>query len=160
MTFIVSTGYRATQRITDYIAYIRFSCCKEEQVVKLIWHKATSPPHTDGSVVFANWRQCAPHLIHGCLDPPDSAFQISFRLVQPFLHSSRQGVYILYNEPPFSPQHSPSHGGCESPIYFMVSWAHPSPHTKWRLHRLSRFCRAPDHDRPTDRQTTLLHLLQ
>ena len=64
MTFIVSTGYRATQRITDYIAYIRFSCCKEEQVVKLIWHKATSPPHTDGSVVFATLRQCAPHLLH------------------------------------------------------------------------------------------------
>ena len=30
-------------------------------VIKVIWHKAASPPHTNGSVVFARWRQCAPH---------------------------------------------------------------------------------------------------
>ena len=34
-----------------------------EQVVKVIWHKAASPPHIDGSVVFIRWRQCAPYLI-------------------------------------------------------------------------------------------------
>jgi len=28
-------------------------------VVKVILHKAASPPHMDGSVVFARWRQCA-----------------------------------------------------------------------------------------------------
>jgi len=28
-------------------------------VVKVIWHKAASPPQTDASVVFARWRQCA-----------------------------------------------------------------------------------------------------
>ena len=33
-----------------------------EQVVKVIWHKSASPPHTDGSVVFARWRQCTPHI--------------------------------------------------------------------------------------------------
>jgi len=27
------------------------------KVVKVIWHKAALPPHTDGSVVFARWRQ-------------------------------------------------------------------------------------------------------
>ena len=32
-----------------------------KQVVKVIWHKAASPPHMDGSVVFARWRQRAPH---------------------------------------------------------------------------------------------------
>ena len=31
-----------------------------KQVVIVIWHKAASPPHTDDSVVFAKWRQCAP----------------------------------------------------------------------------------------------------
>jgi len=31
-----------------------------EQVVKVIWHKAASPPLTDGSIVFARYRQCAP----------------------------------------------------------------------------------------------------
>ena len=35
----------------------------QEQVIKLIWHKAASSPHTAGSVVFARWRQCAPHLM-------------------------------------------------------------------------------------------------
>jgi len=34
------------------------------KVVKVIWRKAASPPHTDGSVVFTRWRQCAPHLVH------------------------------------------------------------------------------------------------
>jgi len=28
-------------------------------VVRVIWHKAASPPQMDGSVVFARWRQCA-----------------------------------------------------------------------------------------------------
>ena len=35
---------------------------KNKQVIKVIWHKAASPPHTDGSVVFFRWRQCAPHI--------------------------------------------------------------------------------------------------
>jgi len=30
-------------------------------MVNIIWHKVTSPPHTD---VFARWRQCASHLVH------------------------------------------------------------------------------------------------
>ena len=33
--------------------------CSKEQVVKVIWHKAASPRQTDGSIVFARWRQCA-----------------------------------------------------------------------------------------------------
>ena len=33
-----------------------------QQVVKVIWHKAASVPHVDGSVVCARWRQCAPHI--------------------------------------------------------------------------------------------------
>jgi len=32
----------------------------QEQVVKVTWHKAASPPHTDGSIVFARWHQCSP----------------------------------------------------------------------------------------------------
>jgi len=30
-----------------------------QTVVKLIWRKATSPPQTGSSTVFAMWRQCA-----------------------------------------------------------------------------------------------------
>jgi len=32
----------------------------KKQMVKVIWHKAASPPHMDGSIVFARWRQYAP----------------------------------------------------------------------------------------------------
>jgi len=31
-------------------------------VVQVIWHKTALLPHTDGSVVFARWRQCASHI--------------------------------------------------------------------------------------------------
>jgi len=34
--------------------------CILKQVVKVVWYKAASPPHMDGSVVFARWLQCAP----------------------------------------------------------------------------------------------------
>jgi len=34
-----------------------------------MWHKATSPPHTDGSVTFVRLCQCAPHLIRGWAHP-------------------------------------------------------------------------------------------
>ena len=42
---------------------LTLSCThKTQQVVKVIWHKAASPQRTDGSVVFARWHQCAPHI--------------------------------------------------------------------------------------------------
>jgi len=37
-----------------------------------------------------------------------------------------------------------------------VSWAHPSPNPKCYLHQFSCFCRAHNHYRQADRQTTLL----
>jgi len=53
-------------------------------VVKVICHKAASPPHTDGSVVFARLRQYAP-LILASLGPPQCTSQTASRSVQPFL---------------------------------------------------------------------------
>jgi len=46
--------------------------------------KATSPPHIDGSVLFARWRQCAPASNTCFLDPPESSSQTTSWLVQPF----------------------------------------------------------------------------
>ena len=43
------------------------------------------PPHMDGTMVFATWRQCAPHLTHASLGPPESKSQTAPRSVQPFL---------------------------------------------------------------------------
>jgi len=44
-----------------------------------------------------------PHLTHGSLGPCQPISQTTCRSVQPFLHSSRQTVPILYNGRPFSP---------------------------------------------------------
>ena len=68
-----------------------------EQVVKIIWHKAASPPHI---------QSCSP----------------GGASVHPLL------IYVSLNPPTI---------------------AHPKRH----LNRFSRFCRARDRDRPTDRQT-------
>ena len=72
---------------------------------------ATTPPDTDSSTVFARWRQCAPHPIHASLDLPQLKSQTASRSVQPFLHSSRQQVPILYNGPPLFLSKLPLHLG-------------------------------------------------
>jgi len=41
------------------VIQLRISCIILKQVFKVIWQQAASPPHTDGSVVFARWCQCA-----------------------------------------------------------------------------------------------------
>jgi len=46
-----------------HVSFVNKTASKNvEQVVKVIWLKAASPPHMDGSVVFARWRQCASHI--------------------------------------------------------------------------------------------------
>ena len=99
-----------------------------QQVVKVIWYKAASPPQTDGSIVFARWRQCAlpcGHIgatwrirLNLSFLRPKYTTQTSNRTVQPFLHSSRQKVLILYNGLPFSPK-------CPFP------WGSGSPSNSW-----------------------------
>ena len=49
--------YTETDRPTHRQTYLS-QYFKHKQVVKVM---AASPLHTDGSVVFAKWRQCAPH---------------------------------------------------------------------------------------------------
>ena len=56
------------------------------------WRKAASPPHTDVWITNV-------HLIHASLGPLDSTYQMASQSVQPFLHSSWQGVPILYFPP-------------------------------------------------------------
>jgi len=38
----------------------------------------------DGSIIFARWRQCAPHLIRASLGPPESTFQTAPQSAKPF----------------------------------------------------------------------------
>jgi len=84
---------------------------RKEQVIKVIWHKAGSPPHMDGSVVFSRWRQCALHLIHASLSPSESTIQTASRSVQRFLHSSWQAVPILIQWAAFPSELPLAHGG-------------------------------------------------
>jgi len=46
--------------------------------------KAASPPHTDGSIVFARLRQRASHVTHASLGPFESTTRTASRSVQPF----------------------------------------------------------------------------
>ena len=66
----------------------------------LLDEKAASPLHMDGSVMFARIANIHPNLIHASLDQPESTSQTACGSVQPFLHSSRQTVHILYKGPP------------------------------------------------------------
>jgi len=49
---------------------------------------AASPPHMGGSGVFARLRQCAPHVTHTSMGPPESTTQTASRSVKPFLYDS------------------------------------------------------------------------
>jgi len=86
---------------------------RKKQMLKVIWQKnAASPPHMDGSIVFARLRQCAPHITHAFLGPPKSIAQTASRSVVP----------ILYNGPPLSHSELPLRMGDLDP------WAHPRVH--------------------------------
>jgi len=67
-----------------------------------------------------------------------------------------QTISIFYNGPP---PPSKLHLRIEGldPIWYTVSWFHPSLHPKRHLNRFSRFCRVHGRDRPTDRQTDRPH---
>jgi len=102
----------------------------DKEVVKVIWHKTASPPHTDGSVVFTRLCQWAPHLIRASLSPPESTPQMASRSVQPFLHSS-YGVSLYFT---VRAVHSPSKlpiamGDVTPPPHLIRSSL--SPQRKW-----------------------------
>jgi len=96
--------------------------------VLVIWQQATLLPHMDGSVVFARSCQCAPHLIYASLCPYQCKSQTTSWSVQPFLHSLRQRVAILYDVSPFPPQNCLFPWGIWTPsnTWFLWSiWAIP-----------------------------------
>jgi len=109
----------------------------------------------DSSIIVARWCQCAlpwGHIgitwwirMNLCIEyewtcaffgPLESTTQMANRQVQPFLHSSRQKVTILYNGCPF-PKNFPYPWG-SGPTFNTIPWAHPKP--KWHLDQFRRFC--------------------
>jgi len=118
-----------------------------EQVVKVIWHKTASLLQTDGSVIFARWRQRG-HIgatwlirLNLCLLRPTRVHNPNGKYwsVQPYLHSLRQKVPILYNGRPFPKKLSLPIGESEMASN-TIPWAHPNPQPKHHLDRFSRFC--------------------
>jgi len=113
-------------------------------------------PHTDSSMVFARWRQCAP--------PPNTCFLGLTRVQIPNGISISSAVFAqLTGECRYTLQWAPftalkiahSLGGIWT--QHVVLWTHPSPQPKWHLNRFNRFCRAHCcNDRLTDRQTNRL----
>ena len=92
------------------------------KAVKVIWHKAASPPQTDSSIAYSPGGANVPSH-EGTLVPPgaydwtcaafgpsDSTTQTANRSVQPFLYSSRQCVVGHARAFSFSVITAPSHG--------------------------------------------------
>jgi len=95
----------------------------------------------------------APNLIRGSLIPRDSAPQTASRSVQPFLHSSRQRVPILYNGCHFPHSKLPLRMG--NLVSRLKHGPLGPPKSTSRTHhdRFSRCCRTHVSKRQTDRQT-------
>jgi len=82
-----------------------------------------------------------PRLIRCSLGQPDSASQVASRSDQPFMHSSRQTVPILYN----------GRCSCPRPKKLVLPKGESGPQPKRHFDRFSRFCMAYYCDRQTHR---------
>jgi len=146
---------RARRRVTSLIrpTTLPLRHAATTQLVKVIWQQAASPRHME-----VHW--CSP----GCASVhpapnymvPWAHSQTASRSVQPFLHSSRQSVPILYNGPPFLPTKFPL------PVRDLVSrllygsLGPPKSSTQAASRSVQLFLQGSllwQTDRPTDRRT-------
>jgi len=100
---------------------------------------------TSGQNNLTKGRIATAHGRYASLDPPESISQTAARSVQPFLHSSRQTVPLLYNGQPFSPKIAPSHTG--SGLHRGSLGHPPESTTQTKSGSVEPFCRAHDCDR-------------
>ena len=123
------------------------------QTVKVIWHKSASPPHTDGLIVFARWRQCAA--------PLNACFLVPMRVKIPndisigsavFAQLTAECPYTLQQAAPSPLKITSSHGGNPDP-HLIHGFLGP------REFLIQTACRSVEpflRDRPSDSYTTLL----
>ena len=109
-------------RISGSIIFARWHQCAPCNVCFVLPTRVRAPKrHLDWSAIFAQLTQChwaclgmffplkiAPsrgdldmHRLYGSFSPPEPTTEMASRSVQPFLHSSREIVPILYSGPPF-----------------------------------------------------------
>jgi len=111
-------------------------------VIRPSWHcTQTVQPYSPGST------NIHPHQVRGSSDPQEYAPETTSRSVQPFLHSLRQRVPVLYNGLLF-PLKLPLHIGGSGPHLLLGSWANPILHPKRYLDWLSSFWRAHNCNKP------------
>jgi len=118
------------------------------ELVRIVWHKTASPPHTDGSVVFARLCQCA---------PPSNRVPWTHLTQHPKLHLNRFSHFCRAHgreSPYFTMGRSLFHLKISpwtrylSP-HLIHSFLSPPKSTPERhLDRFNCFCRAHDRDRP------------
>jgi len=113
---------------------------KDRETIKVVWHKAASLPHTDGSIVFARWRQCATHLLHPNRYPHRT--NVLPLCWVPLSISTTGHVWACPVPVPFGSQNCPFTHGALDFLQYAVPWANPSPYPKWHLDRFSCFCTA------------------
>jgi len=104
-------------------------------VVKVIWHKAASPPHTDGSVVFAKWRPPMRARWRHLVNPIELVLPSAHPSPQPKRQinrfslictaNSRKSLYFTVGAP--VPKNCPFLWGLWSLIQHMIPSAHLSP---------------------------------
>jgi len=104
--------------------------------------------HTDVSVVFARWHQCAAHLVRPSQHPQRTR---SAPLLSRFEYIDRQTCPGMSWAGPFSPPELLLHVWGTGPHLIHGSPRPPeSPHPKRHLDRFSRFCTAHGRYRQTD----------
>jgi len=111
-----------------------------KQVVKVILQQATSPPHMDGSMVFARWQQCAPRLMLPWLTLVHIQNDVLIGSAI-FAQLTAESRYALQRAAPFPLKIAHSHGDLD-PIYYMIPWANPSPQPKQHIDWFGHFCTA------------------
>ena len=91
--------------------------------------KATSPPHTDGSVVFVRYHQCALCSPSNTWIPGPTRVHItnSISISSAIFAELTAGSPWIYNRPPYPLKIAPSHGG--SGPYPMHDSLGPTPQT-------------------------------
>ena len=56
------------------------------------------PAYIDRSIVFARWRQCAPHVTRASLGSPESKTQTAYRSIQPFWATVCKTVHPMLSD--------------------------------------------------------------
>ena len=127
-----------------------------KQATKVIWHQAASPPHMAGSIVFASWRQCAPHVIHVMLPWPTRLHIPNDTSIgsAAFAQLRAKSSYILQWAAP-SPSKLPRRKGDLNLHQIHGSLGPPESILQTASRSVQPFCRAHDRDKSTERQTTL-----